>query len=170
MSCKGDPKYVVNLTCYIKAVRGKQGLINLKYNFTGMPNSETWCRTILKYRNSAGVLLPYLVNVEFNICTIKDDLKSPAPSFLAIVVRFCSTIAKIPLATENCPIHRGANINNLNFEDIKKEFLPPTIPEGTFIMYWIVYFPRTNQTILEVKQNILVRSTGVTQLTMLNMG
>lgn len=161
---------MANITCYIKAQRGKQGLINIRYNFTNMPNNDTWCHCKLSYRNSGGHFLPYLVNVDFDFCTNKIDLESSVPSVLSLVVHFLSKVAKLPFITKGCPMQRGANIIDLNFEDIKKNYFPPIIPEGRFLLYWRLYFGQSNHTIFEIKQHFQVKSTGVMQLSMLNMG
>lgn len=161
---------MTNITCYIRAVRGKLGLINLIYFFKNMPNKDVLCHSQLFFRNSAGHFLPYIIDVDFDLCTVKTDLQSAVPSVLSLIVKFCSTVAQIPFITDGCPLHRGANIIDLNFEDIKKNYFPPIIPEGRFLLYWRIYFGRSNHTIFEIKQHFQVKSTGVTQLSMLNMG
>lgn len=170
MSCKTDPQYITNLTCYIKAVRGKQGLINLIFDIQNMPKTDYWLRTRLFYQNSAGRFLPYLVDMEMNVCAIQAELQSNIPSIKALVVKFIGQAMQLNLFNSSCPLTEGARIENLNFEDIKQNFFPPVIPEGRFLWYWRSYIKRTNHTVMEVKTHIQIRSTGITQLSMLNMG
>lgn len=135
-----------------------------------MPRDNTWLLVENKFRNSAGVLLPYLLHVDFDVCTIKSGEKSTLHPILLLIIKFLGTIAKSPFIKEGCPLRRGATVVNLNFEDIKKDFLPPIIPEGLYVLYWRIYLGKTNHTVLGIKLNIEVRSTGVMQLSMLNMG
>lgn len=170
MFCEKDPHYVTNITCFIKAVRGKQGLINLIYYFQNMPKNDTWVQTKLFFRNSGGHFLPYLIDDDLNFCTIKKELKSNIPSIKALLVKFCSQVANMTFIAHGCPLKVGAHIVDLNFEDIKEKFFPPTIPEGRFFLYWRLYFKQSNHTFFEIKQHFVVKSTGITQLSMLNMG
>lgn len=134
-----------------------------------MPKRDIWLKILFQYRNSKGRLLPYVVNVDFDVCKIKTGEETTLSPLMIRVIKFIGTIAKSHAATHGCPLTIGPNIAGFNFEDVKKQFFPPIIPEGMFVLYWSLHLGN-NHTLLDLRVNAHVTSTGVMQLSMLNMG
>lgn len=104
LACDIDKNHLYNLTCFIKAVRGKQGLLNISWSWKNMPKNDTWLKVVLKYRNSKGRLLPYLIDIDFDVCTIKTGEGSTLPLLALAIINFLGNMAKAPFVTEGCPL------------------------------------------------------------------
>lgn len=70
IECKDiDKKHVLNVTCNIKAVRGKNGVANIAFLFKNIQSFSVTYQ--LFYRNSGGHYLPYIVDLTINMCQLE---------------------------------------------------------------------------------------------------
>lgn len=66
-----DPVAFTNITCKLKAVRGRQGVLNLFFIYNNIPKLTTAYQ--LYYRNGSGRYMLYIVNVWVDYCKIVSD-------------------------------------------------------------------------------------------------
>lgn len=74
-----DPTFIINVTCYIKAQRGKLGLINVRFKFQNVNYMMSHLQ--LFYRNSAGKFLPFLVDYTYDNCKFVEMAQAGAKVF-----------------------------------------------------------------------------------------
>lgn len=72
MTCtKIDPVAFLNVTCKLKAVRGKQGVLTLFWIYNNIPKLTGAVQ--IYYRNNSGRYLLYLVNYSVDYCEVGES-------------------------------------------------------------------------------------------------
>lgn len=60
-----------NVTCHVKAVRGKLGVLQTQYTFVSADDVVFELKWL--YRNSKGRYLPFVIDVTLPLCDLKAD-------------------------------------------------------------------------------------------------
>ena len=117
-------------SCMIKAVRGKNGIINCITHYEGI--KDLWILAQIFYRGTSGRYQPFLLNVDINVC----DLTKFAASNKLFQIVFKIFDKFDPTLKDGCPLKGPLIVSNFDFEAESSWIFPPIIP-GIFLQNFL---------------------------------
>ena len=89
-----------NISCYIKAVRGKFGLLYLHWEYVNIPRMSGLYKVY--YKNSGGHFLPYIINIQIDFCNIGDYFTKGNPT---VTMLLKAILAHDTVLLKGCPLN-----------------------------------------------------------------
>lgn len=97
-----DRDHIFNITCFVKAVRHKHGILNIYFEQLNMDNLIFHAK--LFYQNSAARFLPYVFDFKYNVCDWNQLMSSRS-----IMFRLATFVAALDKHSNNgslvCPFN-----------------------------------------------------------------
>lgn len=125
-------QHIMNASCYIKAQRGKFGLINIKFYVKNAKNVMN--HFVILYRNSAGHFHPYLLDVTVDACRLSEITSGIFKFFMGLVpieakpcplnVRKCRILVLVNLTKKNVFYQFYFNLTDFDFDGLAGKSLP----------------------------------------------
>lgn len=144
-------------SCYLKAIRGRLGLVNLVVHYKGL--KDAFLTMKMFYRGTSGRYQPYLIDVEFDVCDV-GKFSSQNKIWQRIFKVFDDYD---PHLRKGCPLTGPLNISMWEFDKEAEKFLPPIIPGGTFMLYFRGHDSK-NRTLGIVRNFVEVKPVGTAEL------
>uniref|UniRef100_A0A336MJV0 CSON002151 protein n=1 Tax=Culicoides sonorensis TaxID=179676 RepID=A0A336MJV0_CULSO len=155
-----DREFLELEMCKLKAMRGKKGVLNIILKML-KPIPHPYAHLRLFYRTSSGNIIPYLVNMDMDICDAK-NLVADANPMLKMIRKLTSNMLPESLLNQirgGCPI-TVINITDYEPNERMRPLLPPVIPNGHFKVVIRVHDP-SNHTYYVIEINAELKTLGV---------
>uniref|UniRef100_A0A336LYQ4 CSON005353 protein n=1 Tax=Culicoides sonorensis TaxID=179676 RepID=A0A336LYQ4_CULSO len=144
---KIDPEAFTNISCRLKAVRGRQGVLDLVFTYKNISEITTIYQ--LYNRNNNGRYMLYFINIQVDFCKINKENLTFQNRVTQLWLNLWSKFDTAVL--HGCPMNGIANYSNFEFDQFKYFVFPSIIPAGDYIFYVKSFKTGTNKSLLEIK-------------------